>query len=102
MTEQKHDDACGASRSDAVLEGDLYTVACGLSKHEGLQYITSLTLHVRFAASEDEAKGAAVAEALKMKPGFSVHEVLCLKIEQPSNAQGKPTAANGQHEGEND
>lgn len=71
-----------------LLERRIYAVACSLSKTDGNEYTTTVTLHTRFAATEDEAKGSAVAEALKIKPGFGVTEVLCLQVtkEEPSNA----------------
>lgn len=36
----------------------------------------TMTLHWRHGVTEDEMRGIAVTESLKMKPGFSIDEIL--------------------------
>ena len=57
-----------------------YAVAFLLSKTDGNNYITSITLHERQALNENEAIGNAISSAFKSKNGFSVDTVLCLQI----------------------
>ena len=67
--------------------GAWYAIACGLVRNTGTQNTNSLTLHTCFAESEEEAKGSAIIEALKVKPGFAVWEVICLKLPEAPNAE---------------
>lgn len=51
----------------------------------------TMTLHYRRGVSEDEMRGIAVVEALKMKQGFSIDEVLITHAEIPDSTNDTPT-----------
>lgn len=64
------------------LAGKQYALACGMQKIHYNNLTNSLVLHVVTANSEEEAKGIAIEQAMKVKPGFSIYEVLCIPIEE--------------------
>lgn len=59
----------------------LYAVACSLVRVDGDEYTHNISLHTIFAATEAEARGVAVTDALKRKPGFSIGDIVCLEVE---------------------
>lgn len=59
-----------------------YAVACLLTKYEFGTYFTNCTLSITKAINVNEAKGNAVAYAMKVKPDFSISRIITLEIEK--------------------
>jgi hypothetical protein len=78
--------------AEAATVDDIYYGAVGLCKNEPDRYVHSLTAHCGRFESEDAARGAFIASAMKLKAGFSVHEVLVAKVAVPDASQPKPSA----------
>lgn len=79
-------------RGEPVGSNKIYAVACLMSGRKGNQYITTGTLHTRFADSEEEAKRSAVSYALEEKPELEIDQVLCLEVRAPATRRAAPVA----------
>jgi hypothetical protein len=79
--------AQGASAPSAA---GLYIYATMVSRHEPGTIITSMVQGYRFAQSEDEARGMAVAFTTAAKPGFGIDQVLVLRVGDEHVAHARP------------
>lgn len=55
-----------------------------LSKQDGTTSVTTQTLHLNEAVSQEEAVGKAIPAAMKLKPGFSIVDIVVLEIKEPT------------------
>jgi hypothetical protein len=74
------------SDNEAVRPCSVLAIACVLlQKQDGTALTTSMTQHWRVGIDdENQMRGIAVAEALKMRPGMAVADVLTAIIRIPN------------------